>query len=200
MSTKLEAVNTMLDAIGEAPVSSLSSGLDDAETAERILNKVTKDILSIGWHVNTDENVSLSPNTDGHVLLPPTVLRVDTVGTDRGINVTSRVDPNDGMRKLFRIKEQSYTFAAPVQVTITHLFDFEGLTHDLQRYITAAAARAFQKSTVASGALDKMLAEEEARALAALNDAEAESEDLNILTDNEHCRSITFRRNSLWGT
>ena len=50
--TKLEAVNLMLDSIGESPVSSLSSGLADAETAERIFNQVDKDVQAVGWHVN----------------------------------------------------------------------------------------------------------------------------------------------------
>ena len=43
-TTKLEAVNTMLSTIGEAPVNNLSSGLVDAETAETILNNVSRSV------------------------------------------------------------------------------------------------------------------------------------------------------------
>jgi len=193
--TKLDAVNAMLDAIGEAPVSSLSSGLADAETAERMLDKVSRDVQSLGWHVNTDFEVALPATTAGHILVASTVLRVDTTGYDRRLNVVPRVDPNDGLKKLFNIKDQSYTFTDPVKADLVHIFDFDGLTHELQRYITAKAARTFQKSTVASKALDAMLAEEEALAFAALQDAEAESEDLNVLTGSPHCRYI-LNRNS----
>ena len=47
--TKLEAVNMVLDAIGESPVSSLTSGLPDAEAAEAKLDEVRVEILSRGW-------------------------------------------------------------------------------------------------------------------------------------------------------
>ena len=39
-TTVLEAVNTMLSSIGEAPVNSLASGFEDAELAESIINNV----------------------------------------------------------------------------------------------------------------------------------------------------------------
>ena len=38
--SKLEAVNIILDGIGETPVSSLDSGLPDAEAAETKLNEI----------------------------------------------------------------------------------------------------------------------------------------------------------------
>jgi len=43
-TTKLDAVNTMLSAIGEAPVNSLSSGLVEAEIAETILNTTYREV------------------------------------------------------------------------------------------------------------------------------------------------------------
>ena len=53
--TKLEAVNIVLDAIGESPVSSLTSGLPDAEAAEAKLDEVRTEILSRGWHQNMEK-------------------------------------------------------------------------------------------------------------------------------------------------
>ena len=53
-TTKLDAVNTMLSAIGEAPVNSLSSGLIEAEIAETILDTVNTEVQSMGWHFNTE--------------------------------------------------------------------------------------------------------------------------------------------------
>ena len=41
-TTKLEAVNTLLSSIGEAPVNSLTSGLVDAELAETILDSTSR--------------------------------------------------------------------------------------------------------------------------------------------------------------
>jgi hypothetical protein len=197
MTTKLEAVNKCLDGIGESPVSSLASGLADAETAERIVNETTKDVLSVGWHSNTDYEVTLVPDSSGYIHVPGTALRIDTSKYSRTTNVVARIDPNDNARKLFKVKDQTYVFTASVTVDIVHSFDFEDLTHELQRYIAAKSARKFQKITTASATLDKMLQEEEALALAALQDSEAESEDLNIL-DGAHCQFIS-RRNRYWG-
>ena len=42
--SKLEAVNIILDGIGETPVSSLDSGLPDAEAAETKLNEIHKTV------------------------------------------------------------------------------------------------------------------------------------------------------------
>ena len=82
-TTKLEAVNVMLTSIGEAPVNSLISGLEDAELAETILESVNKETQSKGWIFNTDLKVTLSPNTDNQIVLPTNYLRVDTRTTLR---------------------------------------------------------------------------------------------------------------------
>jgi len=50
-TSKLDAVNTMLSSIGEAPVSSLSSGLIEAEIAETILDTIDREVQSMGWHL-----------------------------------------------------------------------------------------------------------------------------------------------------
>lgn len=53
-TTVLEAVNTMLSSIGEAPVNSLASGFEDAELAESIINNVNREVQSKGFVFNTD--------------------------------------------------------------------------------------------------------------------------------------------------
>uniref|UniRef100_UPI0040473467 hypothetical protein n=1 Tax=Shewanella sp. TaxID=50422 RepID=UPI0040473467 len=59
-TSKLDAVNTMLSSIGEAPVSSLSSGLIEAEIAETILDTIDREVQSMGWHFNTELNKSFA--------------------------------------------------------------------------------------------------------------------------------------------
>src|SRR6056300_1551472 len=76
-TTKLDAVNTMLSAIGEAPVSSLSSGLIEAEIAETILNTIDREVQSMGWHFNKELNKSFAQSTGGEIILPANILRAD---------------------------------------------------------------------------------------------------------------------------
>ena len=54
MLTKIEAVNIILNVIGETPVSSLASGLPDAEAAELKLDQTVKEVLAKGWQQNSE--------------------------------------------------------------------------------------------------------------------------------------------------
>jgi hypothetical protein len=53
-TTKLDAVNTILIGIGEAPVNTLGSGLQEAEIAEVVLDNINREVQSKGWTFNTD--------------------------------------------------------------------------------------------------------------------------------------------------
>lgn len=69
-TTKLEAVNVCLTNIGEAPVTSLESGLlVDAQIASDIVDEISREVQSIGWNFNT-EVFKLTPDTDGFINPP----------------------------------------------------------------------------------------------------------------------------------
>jgi hypothetical protein len=56
-TTELEAVNTMLNTIGEAPVNTLVNMTSvDASSALSILNSVNREVQSQGWFFNTEYN------------------------------------------------------------------------------------------------------------------------------------------------
>ena len=122
--TKLEAVNQMLDAIGEDPVSSLSSGLDDAESAERFLDRLSKVVQAKGWHVNTDENLLLVRNTSNHIPLPNNTLCVDTVRTSSYIDVVQKKQSaNDTAWYLYDIRNKTFVFDTDVYVDLVYFLD-----------------------------------------------------------------------------
>lgn len=200
--TRLEAVNLMLDAIGEAPVSSLASGLADAETAERIFNQVDADVQSVGWHSNREREKKLIRDEDNKFPLPSTTLTVDTMGEHKYINVTLRGG------YLYDIKNQSITWTSATNNDHDHLYvdivqkqEYPDLPYSIQRYIAARAAREFQESVLSSANLDSFTVRKEAEAYSALLQDEAEKEDANVLTDNNYAFKITRRRNNrLYGT
>lgn len=197
MSTyRLEAINRCLDAIGEDPVNSLSSGVPDAEQASRMIDQITREVLSAGYTPNSVFNTRLTPDMDGIIKIASNVLRVDTTGPDRGLAVTVRRD-TDGIDKLFKVKDQSFTFTRPVTVDIIYHFDIDGLPFPLQNYITARAARVFQESVMGSQSLDSFTSRREAEAWAQLLDYEADQEDSNALTDSPYMRVVTGRNNAL---
>jgi hypothetical protein len=63
LQTKLDAVNQMLEAVWESPVSTLEvSGIASVALAKRVLDESLRSIQSRGWHFNTDLD-SRSPPT-----------------------------------------------------------------------------------------------------------------------------------------
>jgi hypothetical protein len=197
MLTKLEAVNIILDSIGETPVSSLTSGLPDAEAAEVKLNETILEVLSKGWHQNIEQEIKLTPNSEKEIIIPSQYLRVDTVGNSKDTNVTVRLQ--DGKRKLFKVRDYSFKFDDPIYVDVVVELDYDGLTFELQNYIAHRAARKFQESSLGSVAVDSFTVRQESESFAALMDAEAETEDNNILTDSPHVRYATTRYHPLAG-
>lgn len=192
--TKLEAVNLMLDAIGEDPVNSLSSGNPDAEDAERRLGSVTKDVLDVGWHYNTRIRELVADNS-GYITVPGNALSVDTVDKDAHLDV---VVVNS---RLYDLDEETdvWTVGRKVKCQIIYSFDFADLPYALQRYIAARAAREFQESVMGSVSLDSFTARQEQMALENLNGHQAEKDDFNMVTDNGLLGAALYRNNRFWG-
>ncbi len=195
--TKLEAVNIILDSIGETPVSSLESGLPDAEAAVTKLDEINKTVQSKGWHQNTEKKLKLVPDSNKNIVVANNYLRVDTTGTTKSINVAPRKFENRTM--LYDVKDQTFEFTKDLYCDVVLLLDFEDLTLELSSYIAYRAARKYQESQMQSTVLDGFTVRAEMEAYAALMDAETENEDTNILTDNEHCWYTTNRNHRLMG-
>jgi hypothetical protein len=175
-TTKLEAVNVMLTSIGEAPVNSLISGLEDAELAETILESVNKETQSRGWIFNTDLKLSLSPNTDNQIVLPDNYLRVDTRGTLR----SSNKDIVERGRKLYDRIGNSFTFTDAVTVDVVILLDFTDIPEVARRYITIRSSRIFQDRVLSSTNIHGFQLQDEQQAYIELQDYHAETADFNI--------------------
>ena len=126
------------------------------------------------------------------------MLRIDTVGTSSATNVCVRF--SDGLPYLYDIGKQPFEFSRPMVCDVVWLYDFESLTASLRDYIAHRAARVFQEGEMGSAVLDKTISRLEAEALAALQDAEADSEDSNILLDSPHCAYTTYRNNFRFGS
>ena len=77
-TTELEAVNTMLATIGEAPVNSITGTLPlDAALAKTTLDEITREVLASGWHFNMFYDYTLSLDVDSKIPLADNILRVD---------------------------------------------------------------------------------------------------------------------------
>lgn len=190
-TTELEAVNVMLSSIGEAPVSSLTSGLIDAELAETILGNINREVQSQGWNFNREYNYPLTPDSiSQEVTIPTNTMRVD------GMSKTDKIDVTQRGTRLYNKATYTYVFEGIVKVNITFLLGFTDIPEVARRYITLRAARVFQDRTIGASDLHTFQQRDELEALIELRELESDHADLNIFNNYDVFRTIDRRINS----
>lgn len=182
-TTKLEAVNSMLSTIGEAPVNSLTSGLVDAETAETILNEVSRSVQAHGWNFNSEPDYIVAANISGEVRLPTEVLRADLAASITKFRSSVKEYVQRGNKMYDKVKH-SYNIGEPLTLDVIILLDFELCPEVARRYIAVKAARIFQERIVGSDTLSAMNRNDEQEALFALREMEGDNGDYNIFDDH----------------
>jgi len=186
-TTKLDAVNTMLSAIGEAPVSSLSSGLIEAEIAETILNTVDREVQSMGWHFNRELNKSFAQDTNGQIILPADILQADATLVANGPNLVQR-----GL-KMYDRKNHTFNIGVNVALDVVVQLEFTDVPEVAKRYMVLRATRIFQDRVVGSATLHGFHERDENRALMELREFDKSADDDNIF-DNYDTFSIIDRQ------
>jgi hypothetical protein len=170
--TELEAVNVLLTTIGEAPVNTLAGNqVTDVSIAKQILNEVSREVQSQGWHFNTEDGVELSPNATNEIVVPADVARIDT----NDYNVVQR----EG--KLFNLVDRTFSFTGKVKASIVYYQDFVILPDSAKRYITTRAARIYSDRMLNSENIHKMIARDEQKAFIDLKAFEGDTADYNMM-------------------
>ena len=185
VTTKLEAINVMLTAIGESPVNTItSSTTTDVSIAIQILDNVSREVQSAGWHFNTDTNYLLAKNSSDQIVLPTNCLRVDNSNKDADLDLVERG------RKLWDRENHTYTITKDIRVNITWFLEFTELPETARRYITIRAARIFQDRMLASETLHAFHQVDELSALSALKEHEGDTRDHSIFDNYSTYRVI----------
>jgi len=189
-TTELEAVNVMLNAIGESPINSLETvGNLYASQARDTLYAVSREIQSKGWWFNEQEGYAFTLNAQGKVNPPATILKLYPArgGTPLLVRGPRLLNPVTG----------ADTFAtAPVADYIVWHLAYEDLPESARRYIAVRAARLFQTGVLGSDQLFLFTErhEEEAYAIFASEHADfSYARGHNYLTDNADVTTIWNR-------
>lgn len=146
-TTELEAVNTLLSAIGEAPINDLDTlGNLYATQARDTLRAVSREVQTAGWWFNESEQYQFTLDAQGRINAPAAILKLYPArgGTPlvlRGTRVVNPVTAED-------------TFDSPpvADYVVWHLA-YEELPESARRYIAVRAARIFQTSVLGSDQL-----------------------------------------------
>jgi len=192
-TTKLQAVNTMLSAIGEPPINTLSSKRADSNIAEQILDEVSRDVQGYGWHFNTEENITLAPDSTGYIVVTENTVRIDSDPykyTD--IDLVLRGD------KLYDRVSNSYIFSGPIVVSRVVLLDFTEMPEAARNYITIRAARIFCDRMLGSEKHHVFNNQDEMMALVRMRSYENDTADYSIF--DEYSTLSAVNRNASYRT
>lgn len=183
---ELQAVNDMLAAIGESPVSSLEGDPNaDVANCRRILAQVNREIQSKGWTFNIEEGAELLPDSFSNLIeYLPDYLRMTTSGgtlfINRGGFVYDRTAKTD-------------QFTTPIQVDLIRLKQFSEMPECFRSYIVAKASRRFNIRFFGAGEIEGSLQEQENEAWASIQEYELDFGGFNMITGDSFVGGITNR-------
>ena len=186
--TELSAVNSILGAIGQAPVSSLdydsatdSGAFENPEISfiYNLLKESNIDIQNEGWSFNREDHIVKTPDTDGYISIPSNVLRMDI--TDGQIGSTGL---NNKFRDVVKRNGRLYdkvnhtdVFTGDITVNVVWLWEYEDLPSVFKRYITYKASGRAATQLVANQELVKLIGAQELQARAACMEYECNQGD-----------------------
>lgn len=129
---KLDAVNLILDELGTRHVQSLENTHPDVRTAVLQIDNEIASLLTRGWWFNTIESVAVAPQANGFIILPETVLVIET-------------DNKYIVRRgqyLWDMSKNSRVFDTPVTMKQFVILEWDALPHNARQAVVHAAAAA----------------------------------------------------------
>lgn len=188
-TTQIEAINTMLSTIGEAPVNSLTGSLPvDASMAINILNEVNREIQSAGWKFNTSWKLKLARDVNNKLVIGNDILHLEF---DHLRYAKSSYDPVMRGAYLYNLATESFNWDKDFDyVRAIYLLDFESVPEQARRYITIRASRIFHDRTLGASSLHKYSQQDELASLALLKQTEADTADHNIFDSLDQYQTV----------
>lgn len=135
-TSRLDAINIVLSSIGAAPVNTINTEIDvDVANADRMMERVSRDIQRKGWDYNTYE-LTLEPDTFTR-RIPWITTILSFKATDGGAYAK-----REGF--FYDRAQQTFDFLKPIQITAIMAQDFDDLPDCFKNYIAAKSALDFQ--------------------------------------------------------
>ena len=157
-ATELPAINQILMACGQAPVTTLDETNPDVAIAYQTLLEVSREIQSEGWTFNKEEHYEMTPNTDSEIIIPNNVLQIDLTQATAG---DKKVIRRNG--KLYDKEHHTDQWTdGAIEVDVLWLFDWVDLPRPVQDYITARASTITSSRIVGDQTQYQMLQQKEA--------------------------------------
>lgn len=190
-TTELQAINTMLSFIGEAPVSSITGNIGtDVAVAVNILDETSMSVQSQGWFFNREFEVTQTRDTNNKVPLDSNCVQAEA---SRPYQYLYQYTIRNGF--LYDLKNHTDVFTYDPQIDKVLVQQFEHLPEYARRYIVVKASRRFAARYIGASELVKLANIDEQEAHVQFEQADSRAMDANILKDEYNMNYITNRGN-----
>ena len=176
--TELSAVNSILGAIGQSPVTSIVKENPEIGFIYNLLRDSNVDIQNEGWHFNTERHVTYTPDADGKIAVGNDVLKMDT--TNSWIDRTHDVVKRNGYLYDKYNHTDDFSDHTTINLDIVRLLSFVDLPSVFQRYIIYRSSRLAATQLVANPQLVQLLSQQEQLSRAACMEYECNQGNHNM--------------------
>ena len=157
-ASELPAINQILMACGQAPVTTLDETNPDVAIAYQTLLEVSREVQSEGWTFNKEEHVAVTPNDDNEIPILSNYLQIDLTQADAG---DKKAVVRNG--KLYdKYNNTDKWTDGEVDCDILWFFDWVDLPRPIQDYITARASTVTSSRIIGDQTLYQILQQKEA--------------------------------------
>ena len=188
--TPLQALNTILAAFGESPVTDYYSEHLDVVTARQTLEETILEVCEDrAWSWNTDLDYKLERNGSNEIVLSE-VFTTTNYTEDEMAMLDIRPDKNQRRNltvrggKVYDRENQTYTLTQDVVADVRWYVTWGQLPNAARYYITLRAARKFSDRAQGSEQLHQYLSREESVAYQRLSKYEVSKVNANALKNN----------------
>ena len=195
LDTELSAVNSILGAIGQAPLTALTLNADgvfdnpEVSFIYNLLRDANVDTQAEGWHFNTEKHVEFARDVNGKIAIGNDILSMD-------LHENQAKRTHDLVRRagfIYDKIDHTDVFTEDLVLDVVRLYLFEDLPIIFRRYITYRASRVAATKLVANPQLVKLLAQQEALARAALMEYECNQADHSMFGFEDNSAYQTYQ-------
>ena len=175
IDTELSAVNNILGAIGQSPLTTLNFDNPEISFIYNLLRDANVDTQAEGWHFNTEKHVKYTPDANGKIAIGNDILSMDV--HDNHIRREYDLVRRNGF--LYDKQDHTDDFSSidSIDLDVVRLYNFEDLPIVFRRFITYRASAAAATQLVANPNLVRLLTNQAALARAALQEYECNQGD-----------------------
>ena len=177
IDTELSAVNNILGAIGQSPLTTLNFDNPEVSFIYNLLRDANVDTQAEGWHFNTEKHIKFSPDTNGKIAIGDDILSMDL--NDNEARRTYNLVRRNGF--LYDKQDHTDVFTSDIDLDVVRLYLFEDLPIVFRRFITYRASAAAATQLVANPNLVRLLTNQAGLARAALQEYECNQGDHSMV-------------------